>query len=198
MGRPPEGAASHCRHRRVHSPCPHVPAHAVDVGLDRRRHIEVDDGGHVLEVDAPRDTVLRVLALAWGHTHTRCWSGSGTPKDTGTPRARGHLGRRHSRGRRDTGKGDPRGYEDMLGTDTHVGIGTPWARWPQSHGDRARRPPQRRGHAGHRDLPWADRHMGMRHLPGTGTSPWAQGPPLGTGPWWGQGHPRQKHPHSSE
>lgn len=47
-------------------PCPHVPADAVDVGLDGGRHVKVDDSSDVLEVNAAGDTVFWVLRFAGG------------------------------------------------------------------------------------------------------------------------------------
>ena len=66
-------------------PDPHTPPHAVDVRLHRCRHVEVDDGGHVLEVDAPRHAVLGVSAFtAGGNEMGGGWGGEGNPVSVGT------------------------------------------------------------------------------------------------------------------
>ena len=66
-------------------PDPHTPPHAVDVRLHRCRHVEVDDGGHVLEVDAPRHAVLGVRAFtAGGNEMGGGWGGEGNPVSVGT------------------------------------------------------------------------------------------------------------------
>lgn len=174
---PTRGGCRTLWHPHSPQPCPHVPAHTVDVGLDRWWHIKIDDSGHILEVDATRDAVLWVLALAG--TRDRCWGGSGTPKRHGDP-GQGDIWDPDAQG--DTGKRDPCGYEDP-----QSGCGDTGHRRPRGHGDtlgtmtpeppgRGKENPTKKGTRWAWGRPWASNPT------------WAPGvTPSTMGTWQGQG-----------